>query len=121
MGTLDGVFHISVAMRYIYIYSTLSCASGEAGKGGWGQAALDDTALPSFLGRFLFLIDKIIQKTNFIQVRLKYFKGEAQVYFTLLHLFQVDSTGVQVNDVDSRWTPPGMHLIDYKCGVRIVI
>ena len=34
--------------------------------------------LPSFLGRFSFLIDKIIQKTNFIQVRLKYFKGEAQ-------------------------------------------
>ena len=33
------------------------------------------------------------------------------VYFTLLHLFQVDSARVQVNDVDSRW----MHLIDYKC------
>ena len=35
------------------------------------------------------------------------------VYFTLLHLFQVDSAGVQVDDVDSRWTPPGMYLIDH--------
>ena len=28
------------------------------------------------------------------------------VYFTLLHLFQVDSTGVQVD----WWSPPGLHL-----------
>jgi len=26
-------------------------------------------------------------------------------YFTLPHLFQVDSTGVQMDFVDSRWTP----------------
>jgi len=37
------------------------------------------------------------------------------IYFTLLHLFQVDSTGVQVDFVDSRWTPPGMYLTDHIC------
>jgi len=31
---------------------------------------------------------------------------EVAVYFTLLHLFQVDSTGVQVD----WWSPPGVHL-----------
>jgi hypothetical protein len=31
--------------------------------------------------------------------------AEGIEYFTLPHLFQVDSTGLQVNLVDSRWTP----------------
>jgi hypothetical protein len=43
---------------------------------GWGRAAVDDTALPSFLGRFSFLIDKIIQKIKLYSSNIK--KGEAE-------------------------------------------
>jgi hypothetical protein len=43
--------------------------------GGWGRAALDDTAPPSFLGRFSFFIDKIIQKIKFYSSNIKNFRG----------------------------------------------
>ena len=42
---------------------------------GWGQAALDDTAPPSLLGRFSFLIDEIIQKIKLYSSNIKNFQG----------------------------------------------
>jgi hypothetical protein len=39
----------------------------------------------------------------------------SSVYFTLLHLFQVDSSGVQVTNMDSRWTPSGVYIINHIC------
>ena len=43
--------------------------------GGWGRAALDDIAPPSFLGRFSFLVHKNIQKIKFCSSKFEDLQG----------------------------------------------
>ena len=58
--------YISVPIRYVRIFR------------GWGRAALDGIAPPSFSARFSFLICKIIQKMKFYSNNIKDFQGRGR-------------------------------------------